>query len=64
MNRNYILFHSAASLVGAARFIRHIDENFANELLDKAQEYKEKIEPDPQLEKEIEDYGKRIREGL
>lgn len=64
MTKNQILYQSACALVIAAGYIKHLDNEYAQELLDKAEEFKNQITVDPELEKEIESYEQKIRKGL
>ena len=52
------------ALIQCARFVKPIDSDYAQTLLDKAQEYKDQIEVDAEVEKEVDEFEKRIRKGL
>lgn len=64
MRKNLLLYNAAMALVYAVKFIKPVDRDFAQVLLDKAQEYKNKIIIDKKLEVEVGDFEKRIKEGL
>lgn len=52
------------ALIHCARFVKPLDTDFAQTLLDKAQEYKDQIVIDQEVENEIEQFEERIRKGL
>jgi len=62
MNVQY--YNSALALVNAVPHVRQIDPQFADLLLDKSQEYKDKIKIDLELEKEVFEFKKEIEKGL
>jgi hypothetical protein len=62
MNKAYYV--AAAHLINTSRAVRPLDPNFADILLDKAEEYSNKIKIDEELEKEIIDLKDKIKEGL
>ena len=62
MNIHY--YNAALALINAVPFIRHVDNDFAEYLLDKAQGYKDKIKIDKELESEVLEIKKEIEEGL
>ena len=64
MNKNAKLFQVALHLLNAANLLRDIDDEYREELLDKAQEYKDKIEIDEKLEKEVSEYEQRIEQRM
>jgi len=65
MNRNRLLYNASIALVECAKFVKHIDSDFAKLLLDKAQEYKNQIIAiDKKVEDEINRFEKRIEKRL
>jgi len=64
MTRNKLLYNAAMSLVQAARFVKPVDSDFTKILLDKAEEYKNQIIIDEELEAEVIEFERRIKEGL
>lgn len=64
MNRNQLLYNASMALVQCAKYISPVDENFVQLMLDKAQEYKDKIIVDENVEKEINEFEQEIRKGL
>ena len=63
MNRNAELYNTCILLLQVSRLVKSFDEKFANEILNKVQEYKDQIVPiDYDTEMEIKDYADRIRE--
>ena len=64
MNKNKLLYNAAAALTECVKFIRPVDENFVQVMLDKAQEFANQIKVDEQLEKEVNEFEERIRAGL
>ncbi len=58
------MFNASSACLQAARFVRPVDKDFAQKLLDKAQEYKDKVEVDEDLEKEVNEFEEEIRKGL
>lgn len=64
MNINALLYRASYSLVECARLVSKIDEEYAQKLLDKAQEYRNKIIIDEELEKEVDEFEKQIRKGI
>lgn len=61
---NSLYYQAAAALINAAHFIRPLDPPYADELLDKAELYKNKIQINEELENEIIDLKSKIKEGL
>jgi hypothetical protein len=62
MNRNVELYNACIALLQVSKLVRPVDLLFANELLNKAEEYKNQIVPvDDETEKEIKEYADRIR---
>lgn len=64
MTKNKLLYNATMALIQCARFVKPIDSDYAQTLLDKAQEYKDQIEVDAEVEKEVDEFEKRIRKGL
>lgn len=64
MNRNNLLYNAAAALTECAKFIRPVDKDFTQVMLNKAQEFADQITIDEQLEKEVNQFEERIRKGL
>lgn len=64
MSRNVRLYNSSIALVEASKVVKGVDIEFANVLLDKAQEYKDKIVIDEKVEKEVKNFEEEIRKGL
>ena len=62
--KNTLLYNAALALVNAARIVKPVDSDYAQELLDKAEYFKNSIVIDEEQEKEIIDYAEKIREGL
>ena len=62
--RNKLLFNASMALVECAKFVRAIDSDYAIELLDKAQEYKDQIVIDEKFNKEVEEFAEEIKKGL
>lgn len=62
--KNHKLYMSAVGLLNLARVIKTFDEEFSQVLLNKAQDYKNQIILDENLEKEVDDYVKKIEERL
>jgi len=62
--QNVKLYNAAKALVTIAPIIRLVDKDFSEYLLNKAEEYKDSIKIDEELEKEVLDYKKQIEEGL
>jgi hypothetical protein len=61
--KNTKLYNASMALVQAARYVKEIDKDFAQKLLDKAEGYKNQIVIDEKLEAEVIDFEKRIKEG-
>jgi len=61
--KNTKLYNASMALVQAANFVKEVDNEFAQSLLDKAEEYKNQIVIDEELEAEVVDFEKRIKEG-
>ena len=64
MTKNNLLYNAAAALIECARFVRPIDEDFVQSMLDKAKEYTDQIIVDEKLEQEVNQFEERIREGI
>jgi len=62
MNRKY--YNAIIALLNAVPLVRQVDPEFAELLLDKSQEYKDKIKIDKELESEIFEFKKEIEKGL
>ena len=62
MNVHY--YNAAAALIHASQFVRNVDVDFADHLLNKAEDYKNKIKIDTELENEVLEIKKEIEEGL
>lgn len=52
------------ALVETAKFVKPLDPEYAIELLNKAEEYKNQIVIDEELEKEVKDFEQEIRKRL
>lgn len=63
MTKNTLLYNASMALVECARFVRPVDSDYAKVLLDKAEEYSNKIVIDSKLEKEVDEFEQRIRNG-
>jgi hypothetical protein len=61
MNRKY--YNAIIALLNAVPLVRQVDPEFAELLLDKSQEYKDKI-INKQLESDIFEFKKEIEKGL
>lgn len=64
MNKNNLLYNAAAVLVESVKFIRPVDKEFVQVMLDKAQEYANQIIVDEKLEQEVNEFEEKIREGI
>ncbi len=64
MNKNNLLYNAAAALVECAKFIRPVDIDFMNTMLDKAQEFSDQIVFDEKLEQEVNEFEERIKARL
>ena len=64
MTRNNLLYNAAAALTECAKFVRPVDNDFVQVMLDKAQELADQITIDEQLEQEVNKFEERIREGI
>ena len=64
MNRNNLLYNAAGALIECAKFVRPVDEDFVQTMLDKAEEFVSQITIDEELEQEVNQFEERIREGL
>lgn len=62
--KNKLLFNASMALVECAKFVKAIDNEYAIELLDKAEEYKNQIVIDDKFNKEVEEFAKEIKKGL
>jgi hypothetical protein len=64
MTKNKLLYNAAIALVQCARFVNPVDADFAKIMLDKAQELKDQIKIDQEVEKQVDEFENRIRKGL
>lgn len=64
MQRNSLLYNAANALITCAKYVKPIDNDYAQVLLDKAQEYTNQILIDNDLEKEVDEFEGKIREGI
>jgi hypothetical protein len=64
MKRNNLLYNAAVACIAASKIVRPIDQEFAIILLDKAEEYKNKVVIDEEIEKEVLEFEKEIGKGL
>lgn len=64
MTKNKKLYNATMALIHCARFVKPVDADYAQTLLDKAQEFKDQIEVDAEVEKEVDEFENRIRKGL
>lgn len=64
IKRNQNFYKTTVLLIEAARIIKEEDYALSNELLDKAQECKNKIIIDENMEKEIDSYERCIEKRL
>lgn len=64
MNKNNLLYNAAAALTECAKFVRPVDKDFVQVMLDKAQEFADQIVINEELEKEVNKFEERIREGI
>lgn len=62
--KNKLLYNATVALIECAKFIRPLDSDYAQSLLDKAQEFKDQIKIDDEVEREVNEFEKRIRKGL
>jgi hypothetical protein len=62
--RNTNLYNAAVSLIKATPIVRLVDKDFADYLLNKAEEYKNSIKIDTELESEVLEIKKEIEKGL
>jgi len=62
--KNNLLFNAAAALIDCAMIVKPIDNDFAKELLDKAESYSKLIIIDENVEKEVDEFEKQIKKGL
>ena len=59
-----MLYNAAKALIECARFVRPLDSEYSQELLNKATEFKDKIVINEDVEKEVIDFEQRIKKGL
>ena len=64
MIKNKLLFNASLALLECSKYVKHVDPDYAIELLDKALEYKDQIVINEELEKEVDDIAKEIKKGL
>lgn len=64
MNRNQLLYNAAMALVECAKYISPVDNDFVQDMLDKAQDFTNQISINEKLEKEVDEFEEKIREGL
>lgn len=64
MTENELLYNAAMALVECTKFVRPVDGDFVQTMLDKAQEYSDRIVIDDELEKEVDELEKEIRKDL
>ena len=64
MKRNLLLYNASMALVQCAKFIKPVDVEYTQQLLDKAEEFKNQIVIDEKLDAEVTEFEKRIKEGL
>ncbi len=64
MNKNKQLYNASMVLVQAATFVKSVEPKYAQELLSKAQEYSDRIVIDEDVEKEVNEFEQKIKEGL
>ena len=64
MNQNTLLYNASRALVETAKFVKPLDPEYAIELLNKAEEYKNQIVVDEELEKEVNYFEQEIRKRL
>lgn len=64
MNKNKLLYNAAMALTECAKFVKPVDKDFVNLMLDKAKEFANKIVIDEKLEHEVDEFEKRIRKEL
>ena len=62
MDKNIFLYNGAKALIEASKFVSHIDQKFATEMLDKADEFKNMIVIDEKENEKIGEYKKLIEE--
>lgn len=64
MMKNNKLYNAAMALVECSKFVKEVDEDFFNLMLDKAEEMMLKIDIDEDLEKEIDSFKERIEKEI
>jgi len=64
MTKNTLLYNASMSLVECARFVRPVDSDYAKTLLDKAEEFSKQIVIDDKIEKEVDEFEQKIRNGI
>lgn len=62
--RNTDLYNAAFALLKAAPVVRVVDSNLSDYLLDKAEQFKDKIKIDKELEKEVLEFKTEIKKSL
>ena len=63
MDKNIVLYNAAIALVEATKFVNEVDKEFVTVMLDKAEEFKDKIHINEKENKEIGRYKQLIKEG-
>ncbi len=61
--KNTKLYNASMALVQAARYVKEVDKDFSQKLLDKAEGYKNQIVIDEKLESEVINFERRIKKG-
>lgn len=64
MSKNKLLYNAAMALTECAKFVRPVDDEFVQVMLDKAEELVKQITVDVELDKEVNEFEQRIRKGL
>jgi mannose/cellobiose epimerase-like protein (N-acyl-D-glucosamine 2-epimerase family) len=62
--RNTDLYNAAFALLKVAPVVRVVDSNLSDYLLDKAEQFKDKIKIDKELEKEVLEFKTEIKKSL
>jgi hypothetical protein len=62
MDKNIFLYNGAKALIEASKFVTHIDQEYAIEMLNKAEEFKNMIVIDEKENEKIGEYKKLIEE--
>jgi len=63
-SKNKLFYNASMVLVQTAVFVKEVDEKFAKKILDKAQEYADQITVDDEIEKEVNEFEQKIKEGI